>query len=338
MSEATLPKFISFRGHGEIDFSAPLLATEDLLYAFALPSDRASVQALVDSTLAAPSRGVVDYQVLGNYVLLLFQHCGHFTSPKKIGWAEDRETAFMIPLIEKRPNSIHPVKLVLWMPYLMIDVGLGMVTGRDVWGYNKTLGTTTMPHSPDDPAVFDCQTLIFETFAFDTQARVATLIEVARADAKPFGALTPTWSDGASALKDIADALGPWSLNWLEDVELAVDVLSLVLHRDVPVINLKQMRDTEQTQLAECQSLVEAMLQVSEFTSAGLLDGSYTVKILQCDSHQIAKDFGFPAANVAPGDFFSVPAKLAFWAKLGFNAAAGTTVWQAPGTSGSGQR
>ena len=89
MSEATLPKFISFRGHGEIDFSAPLLATEDLLYAFALPSDRASVQALVDSTLAAPSKGVVDYQVLGNYVLLLFQHCGHFTSPKKIGWCPD---------------------------------------------------------------------------------------------------------------------------------------------------------------------------------------------------------------------------------------------------------
>ena len=266
---------------------------------------------------------------MGNHVLLLFQHCGHFSSPNNIGWAEDHETAFMIPLIEKRPDSIDPVKLVMWMPYLMIDVGLGMVTGRDVWGYNKTLGTTTMPSAPTDPAVFNCQTLIFETFAPETKAGVETLIEVARSDAAPFGELKPAWSNGTSLLKAIDKALGPWSLNWVEDVELAIDMLSLLLNMDVPIINLKQMRDTEQTHLAQYQSLVETMLQVSEFTSAGLLDGSYTVKIRQCDSHQIANDFGFPAAGVKPGEFFSVPLELGFWVKLGFNAAPGKTVWKA---------
>jgi hypothetical protein len=329
MSKSTLPKFISYLGHGEVDFAAPLLATDDLLYGFALESDRASVQALVDSTLAAPAKGKIEYRVLGNHVLLVFQHTGHFSSPINIGWAQDHETAFMIPLIEKRPDSLSPVKLVLWMPYLMIDVGLGMITGRDVWGYNKSLGTTLIPSSPSDPPVFNCKTLVFETFAPDTQARVDTLIEVTRADATAFGELTPEWSEGSSAIKAIEKTLGPFGVRWIEDVEVAVDLVSLLVEGDVPVINLKQMRDTEETELAVVQSLVAAMLRVTKFHSGGLLHGSYTVKIRQCDSHQIGKDFGFPTGNAKPGEIYSVPSKLGFWVKLDFNAAAGKTVWTA---------
>src|SRR4030095_5826205 len=146
--------FISYQGCGEVDFPAPLIATDDLLYAFALPTNPVNVQALVDSTLAAPAKGTIEYHVLGDHVMLLFQHCGHFTSPLKIGWAEDRETAMMIPLIEKRTNGLSLERLVLWMPYLMIDVGLGMITGRDVWGYNKTLRSPPMPPTPPASARF----------------------------------------------------------------------------------------------------------------------------------------------------------------------------------------
>lgn len=77
------------------------------------------------------------------------------------------------------------------------------------------------------------------------------------------------------------------------------------------------------------QALVETMLQVSTFTSAGMLDGSYTVRIRQCDSHQIAKDFGFPVSAIGPGQFVSVPSTFVFWVKLDFNAPIGRTVWSA---------
>ena len=322
-----LPKFISYRGCGEVDFAAPLMATDDLLYAFALAVDPLSVQALVDATLAAPVKGEIEYKVLGNHVMLLFQHCGHFTSPAGIGWAEDRETAIMVPLIAKRPGPFSMPKLVLWMPYLMIDVGLGMVTGRDVWGYNKSLGTTTMPDAPTDPAVFNCKTLIFDTFAPNTQARVDTLIEVARSDTAALGALQTKWNDGRGLIDEISTTLGPWSV--VGDVKLALNLVGLMIERDIPVINLKQMRDTQYTHRAVYQSLVEAMLQVTKFTSAGLLDGKYTVKIRQCDSHQIAKNFGFPNSGVAPGQFLSLQSPFAFWVKLDFNAPIGTTVWTA---------
>ena len=71
------------------------------------------------------------------------------------------------------------------------------------------------------------------------------------------------------------------------------------------------------------------MLHVNPFTSAGLLGGSYTVKFRQCDSHQFGKQFGFPTNGVAPGQFFSVPSKLAFWVKLGFDAPIGRTIFTA---------
>lgn len=322
-----LPPFVSYSGCGEVDFPAPLMATDDTLYAFALEANPQSVQALVDATLAAPARGAVEYRVVGSHVMLLFQHCGRFTSPAGIGWAEDRETAIMIPLIEKRPGALALDKLVLWMPYLMIDVGLGMITGRDVWGYNKSLGATTMPDSPADPAVFRCQTLVFDTFAPDTQARVDTLIEVARTDTTALGPRQPHWSDGGALLEGIGAALGPWSVAGCAG--LLLDVVALAIARDLPVINLKQMRDTQYTERAVYQALVEAKLQVTKFSAAGVLDGSYRVNIRHCDSHQIAQDLGLSTAGVAPGGFISVPAKFGFWVQLDFNAAAGSTVWTA---------
>ncbi|MGH7290270.1 MAG: hypothetical protein ACREJT_03615, partial [Myxococcota bacterium] len=128
-------------------------------------------------------------------------------------------------------------------------------------------------------------------------------------------------------LNSISAALGPWSL--VGDAELALDLAALMIERDIPVINLKQMRDTEYTHLAAHQSLVETVLQVAKFHSAGLLDGRYNVKVRICDSHKIPSQFGFPTSGAAAGSFISLQPAFAFWVKLDFNAPAGTTVWRA---------
>jgi len=314
-----LPRFISFLRHGESDFAAPLIATNDSLFGFVLESDRNSVQQFVDATLGATSSGIT-YRVLGDHVILLFQHCGHFTSPDNIGWAEDRETAILVPLIEHKPRAILPEKLVIWIPYLLIDVGLGMVTGRDVWGYNKTLGTTSMPKDPGDKAEFKCQTLIFRTFDRDTQARMENLITVTAVG--NLGPLAEAWRDATEVVKALRHTLGEFRLNW-KGAETAFDLVHTLLNRDVPVINLKQMRDSQQTRLASFQALVETNLEIKQFHGGGPLAGSYEVEFCDCESHAIARDFGFKLSNG------KMPAKFAFWAKLDFNAPPGTTVWQA---------
>lgn len=320
MANNPLPKFVSLITHGESDFAAPLIATDDLIFGFVLQSDRDSVQRFADATLGAPPSGV-NYQVLGDHVILLFQHCGHFTSPLNIGWAQDHETAILVPMIEKKPGVLAPQKLVFWIPYLMIDVALGMVTGRDVWGYNKTLGWTKMPSLPNDPAEFTCDTLIFRKFDRNREAEVATLIMVTNHG--NLGVLNVLWRDATSLLQALINELGLFKVNW-DTVEVAVDLLDIVLDRDVPVINLKQMRDTEHTELACYQALVEANLRITRFDSGGLLNGEYNVSLCDCDSHGIARDFGF---DLVGG---TMPARFAFWAKLDFDAPAGTTVWQAP--------
>jgi hypothetical protein len=327
MPHSKLPKFVSWLGHGEVDFAAPLNATDDLLYAFALRSDRDSVQKFVDSTLGTVAKGVVKYRVLGDHVLLLYQHTGHFSSPINIGWAEDHETAIMVPLIQKLTRSPLSYKLCLWMPYLIIDVGLGMVTGRDVWGYNKSLGQSQIP-KPTDPPVFNTQTLIFETFNPATAARVDTLISVSRDGGGTFGSTQSTWQDPESALRAIDKALSPWPARLRGSRDTLFNFLHLALGIDVPVINLKQMRDTEQTNLACYQSLVRAELQ-AKLREGGILKGKYTIKIQQCDSHQIANDFGLQNQGAKPGEYYSVPVKFAFWAKMDFNAPPGETVWEA---------
>ncbi len=327
MAKTKLPRFVSWLRHGEVDFAAPLTATDDLLYAFALPSDRASIQKFVDSTLGTVGKGVVKYRVLGDYVLLLYQHTGHFTSPINIGWAEDHETAIMVPLIQKLADSPLSYKLCLWMPYLVIDVGLGMVTGRDVWGYNKSLGQSLIPE-PTDAAVFNTQTLIFESFDPSTKARVDTLISVTRDGGGTFGPTETSWQDSGSVLRAIDTALGPWPVKLGRSRDTLANFLQLSIGVDVPVINLKQMRDTEKTQLACYQSLVRAFLK-AKLREGGYLKGKYTVEILQCDSHDLATDFGLQNRGAKNGGRYSLPVKFAFWAMMDFDAPAGETVWTA---------
>jgi|HubBroStandDraft_5_1064220.scaffolds.fasta_scaffold216857_2 hypothetical protein len=313
------PKFISFLKHGESDFPAPLIATNDSMFGFILESDRDAVQRFVDSTLGATGSGI-SYKVLGNHVILLFQHCAHFTSPINIGWAEDFETAILVPLVERKPDTLAPEKLLVWIPYLTIDVALGLVTGRDVWGYNKTLGSTKIPSGPNDPGEFTCDTLIFRKFDPNRQAETATLIKVTNGG--NMGVLKTLWHDAESLIRAMTNELGPIKVNW-NPAEVAVDLLTVALGRDLPLINLKQMRDTEQSELACYQALVEAKLQITHFDSGGLLNGEYKVSFCPCDSHQIVQDFGF---NLVDG---TVPVRFAFWAKLDFTAPPGTTIWEA---------
>jgi hypothetical protein len=194
------------------------------------------------------------------------------------------------------------------------------VTGRDVWGYNKTQGWTSMPSGPDDPAEFKCETIIFKKFDRSRKAQKAELVSVSKAG--NLGVLQTMWHDAAEFFRALLQAIGDFRVNW-RGAEVGFDLINTVLRHDVPLINLKQMRDSERTELACYQALVEAKLVITGFHGAGQLAGDYEVTFCDCDSHTIVRDFGF---SLKDG---KLPVNFAFWAKLDFDAPAGKIVWQA---------
>lgn len=320
-SNAPLPKYISFRGHGEATVPVPITASNATLYAFAFAGDRARIQQFVDETLNQAAPGAFEYVVLGSHVLLCYMHCEHCISPADIGWQGDHETAFFVPLVEMR-DGWEPVKLVIWVPYLLIDSPFGLLTGREVWGFNKTYGTTVMPMNPTDRAEFVSNTDISPVLNNKTEVEWTTLLRLGRDGL--LGSLSSIWSGTNDVLTAIEHKLGPWTITSKDGAERTLDFKQLC-EGGVPFVNLKQFRDATHSERACLSQLVECDIDPTEVLGAGLLPEGFDLAITPCQSHPIADDLGLLDKN--PDGTF--PAIFGFWVKMNWKAPAGTIVFQA---------
>jgi len=322
-----LPPYISDRGHGEISFSVPLKISGVTSWGFLLKVDAAALQAFVDEQLNQVSGGAVTYSVvsvLGKaYIFHAWLNAERCTSTSEvIGWLPDREAAFLVPLLQHRSGQILP-QLKMWVPYLLIDQQSGMVTGREVWGYRKSLATINVPAQPGGTTGFSADTTIFRRFSPDTRGEIATLLRVT-----PLTTVNAqsTWGSVQAAVEDI--------LNRLEDAGAAVAQLAgqalaqFIGEPRLNVINLKQFRDAVDSTRACYQALVQSPCRLDAWHGGGLLHDNYRIEITTCDSHQIARDLGL-GVPPSSGPLIVKP-RLAWWVRMGFSTEPGNVIWQQP--------
>lgn len=319
----TLPAYVPLLGHGEICFPQPLKLTDVTSWAFSLRADPAAVQALVDSQLNAVARPEREYRVAGAHVLLTFIRAETATSlGQTIGVLGDREAIFWIPLLERGPDSSVIPRLVFWIPYLFINVDSGLVVGREIWGYRKTMGQMTLPDPAAVPAVFSATTTIFKTFAPTTRGEVAEILRIegdSALDAKGSG-----WSTAAQAASDLAELFrvhhGGFS-GLVDDAEMAADLAAMVLSRKVTVVNLKQFRDVANASRACYQAVTEAPCTLDKVHGAGLLRGDWRLTVTTCASHRIVEDLGLGPLGTSGST--TVPVAFGFWVGFDFTTLPG---------------
>lgn len=317
------PQYISFLRHGEGTVKLPVNLTDAMFYGFALKCDGNKIQAFVDEILNRTTGGDLTYTFFGGHVLLAFVSAPHCTSPTEIiGWEGDHETLIFVPLLQRKRGELLPT-LKFWVPYLLIDSGLGMSTGREVWGYNKTWGQMRVPAAPEDAAEFAAATMIYTTLNPDTQGQFVDLLRVNRSDQSKRGPLQPVWKTSEQILQAIDRELG----HWVEVISGEVHhFLGLTLGISVPIVNLKQFRDENDNSLACYQALVDCKAQMTLLRGAGPLPGEYQLTVTPCESHQIEKDLGL-TDPVAPGRY---GVKFAFWVEMDFSNPPGERIWKAP--------
>jgi hypothetical protein len=248
-------------------------------------------------------------------VFVLFMEAKELTSPTEIvGYIADQECAFAIPVLE-----LNTRKLGLWMPYIFINSSLGMVTGREVWGFQKEIATFSFPAAGDPSAKFVANAMIFDPLAQSTQGKLAPLVTVAKPGL--FGAPTPKSSRREDAFGEILDAISKGTGALLAHLtQEVVDVANLLDGSSVTAINFKQFRDAVDPTRACYQAIVESPMRLDVLSGFGLLGGGYRLSITPCQSHTIAKDLGLAA---------EVDVAAAFFVDMGFSALAGKVVWQA---------
>lgn len=278
----TNPPFVSFIGHGAASLAPPGVFTGATSYAFGFRASRPAMQSLVDSMLNPVGGTSVRYDVAVDAAMVTFMGIERCTSgTDQIGWEPGRECALWVPLVETE-LATGSRRIVLWTPYIVIDYTIGMLTGREVWGWPKVGGQITLPSdAPARPASFGCATTLLDTLAPDTRTRVGPLLTVT-GDAPLIEHPSP-WGGCLEAAKVFVEALLDGMARELIDALLAGPIL--------PTVQLKQFRDSFDPTRACYQAIVDSPAQITGFAGGSPLAWwTYEFAITTCESHQIVRD------------------------------------------------
>jgi Acetoacetate decarboxylase (ADC) len=307
----TAAPYISWIGHGAANITPPDTFTGATMNLFGIATNMAAVQKLVDALLNPAGGGHVRYAPALPVAIFSFSDSPECTSlADPIGFISGREAMILVPLWEYLTGRPVP-RLVFWAPYIFIDYTIGLVTGREVWGWPKVLARIGVAIDGRG-ADFSCQTTIFPVLTPSTPAQDAVLYRVVKAQA---GAVAPPWTSAAeAALGALEGLLGG----------LAEDVLrTLALQPQIECVVLKQFRTSDDPKVCCYQAIVNSPIALTGFRGGGPLFDRFTVEITSCESHAIVCDLLGKAPN--PGST-SLPVTFAVWAAVDYAALPGAAV------------
>jgi hypothetical protein len=306
--------FISWIGHGAASLAQPDLFSGAKGWVFAIDANCNAIQALADTLLNPAGNGVVKYDAVLPVAMLSFLDIAKCTSAvDALGWLPGRECAIWVPLVERRLGSVFGTRLVFWSPYIFINYTIGMLTGREVWGWPKVGARIGVAGDAPGRSEFFCTTTIFRTFGADTKGEDTVLYRVVQETPDP----TPSapWRSKAEAVAGlVSNLLGGVTSDLLH---------ALQLHPVLPCIALKQFRSAADPEQACFQAIVESPVALARFTGGGLLTGRYSLEITTCDSHQIVPDLLGRAPNPAKT---TLPIRAGAWLSGDFKALCGRDI------------
>lgn len=306
--------FISWLGHGAADLAPPGVFKNAAANMFAFDANVGAMQALADKLLNPAGGGQVAYTAPLPTALVSFMDIASCSSAVDVvGWLPGRETAFWVPLIETHPGDPLRDRFVLWAPYIFIDYTIGLVVGRQTWGWPKAFADITVPS--DDPAapMFDCATTYFPTFSQATRGVTGSLFRIVGMGAGA-GRGVP-WTGGQQAFEAISGALLPGLASALVD--------DLGAGPRIPSVAMKQFRQPGAAQTACYQAICDSPIEITAFRGGGLLPDGLTLEITTCESHQIITDF--LGRSPSPG-VTSLPIVFGLWCDMDFQALSGSDI------------
>jgi hypothetical protein len=314
--------YTSWIGHGATCPTPPVTFSNVHANAFGVEASRQAIQALVDALLTPATEGMVEYRCPVGAALITFNDVEHSASKvDQIGWMPAREAAIWVLLIEERKAPFPGIRPVLWAPYIFIDIDLGLVSGREIWGWPKAIARVAVAtDTPSAPARFAVQTNIFRTFDPNLRGEVANLISVTGTRPLPVG--NPTWQTGT----EVMSALVGQFLNDLDEGLSDLDKgLLRLLHLEpiLPAIALKQFRETIDPMTVCFRALVNAPCRFTGFRGGQPLNDDFTVTIETCASHAIVKDL---LGKEPQAGSTGIPVKWAAMLNFDFDAENGSTI------------
>lgn len=318
----TLPTYVE-RG-GEQSLVPPGTLNSTQFYIFILKGNKDNLQAMADRLFNHPSGGAVDYRPLSDYVVLMFTHVDQLASAQASqGWAAYHDIALWVPMIavKKKLGVEIAERIVMYPPYIFVDNGATMVTGREVFGLPKQMGWFSMPQNPNYAGDFLTDVLGYGADSV-TQENVRSRLwaverqsNVLPVPHEPIKSL----EEAFDAVKNIIKGFDPHLPNqWI--IPNIPNILKEIV-TGIPALGFKQFRDAAQVDKACYQAIIEAPLRITGFRGARLFPDSFNFILNDLATHPVAKDTGLQIG--------SQPVVLSLYLHLDMQMEIGTIEWQA---------
>lgn len=303
----------------------PFAARNVRLYGFAFRTEPERTAKLAQRYLNAPTSGRTTYLPVEAlpFVFITFMHIGRLSSTaspyRDVGWTAETEAAIWL-FTPDRERS----RLVWFAPYAFVDLPLGLIHGREIYGAERDIGWFGFPHHPAFPTgKREPERLVLDAFGTpkfgpDEEWRRYRLFTISR-DTEGV-TLAAQWTGVAECARALA---GQLSAAWPKALSHLAAPLSALWQPQGTTVFLKQLYDAADSSRASYQALVEVTVGVplDRFRGGGLLSGRYSLDLRDSDTHPIARDIGLRVG--------AQPAALAFWLDCDLELGRGNEVWRA---------
>jgi hypothetical protein len=310
---------------GDLVAYQPFMQEQTHMRCFFLKGDRDKLQDLCDRVFNRPSGYALNFQPLGSTVLLSFAQIESIYSVNEdsphLGSMSEIDVAFWIPMLSQRDSGLH---LSWYVAYIFVDNPLAMATGREVYGFPKTIAQFQIPKEMNSPESYWVETAALKKFHSQSRMTNERIFEVvprlnSQQKGKPFQSLNdlrlllPMLTGGGKGLQSQI------TMSWYHFRNIAAS-------RKSDILFLRQLRDIRNPAVAAYQEVIEAPARVTDFHRGGWLPGSFDVHLQSNATFPIAEELGL--------DMGGHPVQAAFWVEFDFLMDVGQTLWR----SGEGIR
>jgi uncharacterized protein with NAD-binding domain and iron-sulfur cluster len=282
------PRFVETIGSqtfpGQIDFQGATLNS------FFFQANYEKLAELCRQCFDEPSGGAVSCVPLSSWMMMSFADMGKgtFTQRPNIGWSTEKELAFWIFVGRRsKPGSSEIDAAFMYNPFLCLDNPVALMTGREVYGFNKQQGWVDVPPRDAPAPVFKADVFGSATAGPDQQwGRVPLLSLDGTAPLTSPGAI---FKDMAEVVVGLAKELPQVAL-W-PGLPLIEEFVQALIGGWAPILLLKQFRDIENQDLACYQAICQARMHLTGFHGAQLMQPG-TVTLHPVANLPIEQTFG----------------------------------------------
>ena len=314
-----------YLNHGaDLSYPTPLMCEGTTLYGFILEGQPPNLQALCRRAFYDPSGGQVYYYPLSRFFMLTVGYIQKIYSTSfNCGWTPEAQAIVWIPTAAVKPSGSKLIaERLAWFPaYTIVSNPYSLVSGREVIGFFKGFGWIDVPEdgAAINPARLGADVFGIQDFAPQSTAQRYPLFELTRLGGVD-GQAGKEWPTLEAAFNDIRLQLagaGPSPI--VPSLELGLNLIDDLLHKEVPLAFLKQFRNALGDGGVAYQAILELPATVQRFRGIQLIDEYQFTLLNDLASYPLASDLGVTSQK----------ALVSFKLEMDFTIGNGTEIWNA---------